>query len=207
MSNIQEGLIAITNEILNDIMKEAEMTIQNAEKKSEEILQEAIDEAERTHKRLLADAKLKGEREKKKIQSLIEMTIQTKLLQLKEDSVNLVFDKVTSHLKEFVKSSEYHNYLIQLIQEAVQQIGLDKLSVYVNSQDKKWLKSHELDRLAGKIGVDLSLAKDTINCLGGCIVNTPDNKISYDNTLDKRLDQIKPAIRGKVAKILFNEGD
>jgi V/A-type H+-transporting ATPase subunit E len=207
MASIKKGLVAIASEILEDIKKEAEKIIRDAEKKGEENLREAREEAEKTRTRLLAEAKEKGETEKKKMKSLTEMEIRNKLLQAKEELVNTVFDKALARLKQFVKSESHHGYLLKSIQEAVQKIDSNTLIVYVNSEDREWLAQGKLDKLSGKLGVKLVLADETENCLGGCIVKTPDGKMSYDNTFEKRLQLLKPALRIKVAKILFEKED
>ncbi len=205
MASIKKGLAAIASEILEDVKKEAEKIIRDAEKKGEEILRKAKEEAERTRVRLLAEAKEKGEIEKKKMKSLTEMEIRNKLLQVKEELVNTVFDEALARLKQFVKSGSYHDYLLKFIQEAAEKIDSDTLIVYVNPKDKEWLAQGNLDKLSGKLGIKLILADETENCLGGCIVKTSDGKMSYDNTFEKRLQLLKPVLRIKVAKILFEK--
>ena len=75
----------------------------------------------------------------------------------------------------------------------------------MNSKDKEWLMKEGLERLCKEFDVKLKLADKTINCLGGCIVETSDGKISYDNTFEKRLERLKHILRIKVAIILFGE--
>jgi V/A-type H+-transporting ATPase subunit E len=207
MASIKKGLEAIASEILEDTKKEAEKIIRDAEKKGEENLRKAREEAERTSVRLLAEAKEKGEMEKKRMKSSAEMEIRNKFLQVKEELVNTVFDKALARLRQFVKAESYHGYLLRFIQEAVEKLDSDTLIVYVNSEDKEWLAQGKLDKLSEKLGVKLILANETENCLGGCVVKTPDGKMSYDNTFEKRLQLLKPVLRAKVAKILFEKED
>jgi V/A-type H+-transporting ATPase subunit E len=203
MASIKKGLVAIANEILEDVKKESEIIIRDAEKKAEEILTDAKTEAKEKRICRLAEAKEKGETEKKKTKSLTEIEIRNRLLQVKQEQVNAVFDKALARLKQFAESDSYHRYLLSFIEEAIKKIESEKLVVYVNSKDRKWLANGKLDELSKKLGIKLTLAKEIEDCLGGCIVKTPDGKLLHDNTFEKRLEALKPVLRGEVAKILF----
>jgi len=207
MASIKKGLVAIASEILEDVTKESEIIIRDAEKKAKEILRDAKTEAERSRVRLLAEAEENGKIEQKKTQSLTAMELRNRLLQVKEEHINAVFDKALARLKQFVESESYPSYLLKFIEEAVKKIESNRLIVYVNSKDREWLANGKLDELSGKLGVKLALADETESCLGGCIVKTLDGKLSHDNTFEKRLQALKPILRIKVAKILFEKED
>jgi V/A-type H+-transporting ATPase subunit E len=207
MASIKKGLVAIANEILEDVKKDSEKIIRDAEKKAEEILRDAKTEAERRHVQLLAEAKEKGEIEQKKTKSLTAMEIRNRRLQVKEEHINAVFDKALVRLKQFVESESYPDYLLAFIEEAAEKIESDKLIVYVNSKDHEWLANGKLNELSEKLGVKLTLANETESCLGGCIVKTLDGKLAKDNTFEKRLQALKPILRIEVAKILFEKED
>jgi len=205
MASIKEGLVAIANELLEDAKREAEKIIRDAEKRAEEILRKAKEDAEKTRGQLLAKAKDKGEIERKKILSQTEIEAKSRLLEAKEKLVNEVFSRALLRLKKFTQTEEYRVCLLKLIEDAVKRIGSNNLVVYVNSRDREWLMKEGLRKLCEKIDVKLKLADETLNCLGGCIIKTPDGKISYDNTFEERLKRLKHILRIKVAKILFEE--
>ncbi|MCD6239951.1 hypothetical protein J7K27_00315 [Candidatus Bathyarchaeota archaeon] len=205
MASIKEGLVAIANEILEDAKREAEKVIREAEKKAEEILKRAKEDAEKIRNQLLAEAKEKGEIEKKKILSQAEIEAKSRLLEEKERLVNEAFSRALARLKDFIQTEGYHDCLLQLIRDAAEKIGSDNLVIYVNSRDRKWLVKEGIERLRKELDLKLRLADETLNCLGGCIVKTSDGKVSYDNTFEKRLERLKHTLRIKVAKILFGE--
>jgi V/A-type H+-transporting ATPase subunit E len=203
MANIEEGLASIANEILEDVKKESEKIIRDAETKAAEILREAKTEAESIRLSLLTEAKEKSELEQKKMQSLTQIEIRNMQLQVKENYINDVFDKVLARLKQFVESDSYPSCLLTLIEEAVKKIDSEQVVVYVNSKDQKLLKNGVLDELSKKMEKNLTLANEPVDCLGGCVVKTPDGKLSHDNTFEKRLQALKPNLRIKIAKMLF----
>jgi vacuolar-type H+-ATPase subunit E/Vma4 len=207
MASIKEGLAAIANEILDDIKNDSEIIIRDAEKKAKKLLRNAKTEAEHSRAHLLAETKEKGNAEQKKTEALTVLEIKNKRLQVKEEYINAVFDKAQARLKQFVGSESYPDYLLEFIEEAVKKIESDKLIVYVNSKDREWLANGKIDEISEKLNVNLTLANETESCLGGCVVKTPDGKLLHDNTFEKRLQSLKPILRLKIAKILFETED
>lgn len=203
MASIAEGLASIANEILDDVKKESEKIIRDAETKAAEILSDAKTEAESRRFSLLTNAKKKSELEQKKMQSLVQIEIRNTLLQVKENYINDVFDKVLTRLKQFVESDSYPSCLLALIEEAAKKIDSDQLVVYVNSKDHKLLKKRMFDELSKKLEKKLTLSNDPVTCIGGCVVKTTDGKLSHDNTFEKRLHVLRPTLRIKIAKMLF----
>jgi V/A-type H+-transporting ATPase subunit E len=205
VANIEEGLASIANEILDDVKKESKKIIRDAETKAAEILRDAKTEAESRRLGLLTNANKKSELEQKKMQSLAQIEIRNIQLHVKENYINDVFDKVLTRLKQFVESDSYLSCLLTLIEEAVKKIDSEQAVVYVNSKDQKLLISSLLDELSKKLKKNLILANEPVNCLGGCVVKTPDGKLSHDNTFEKRLHVLRPTLRIKIAKMLFQE--
>jgi V/A-type H+-transporting ATPase subunit E len=205
MISIKKGLVAIATEILEDVKKEAEKIIRDAEKEAQEILEKGKEDAENTYAELLADAKSKGENAKRKMESSTEVEVRNRLLRVKEELVNAAFDEALVRLSEFVQTKSYQNHLLKLIQEAVRQVDSDTLVVYVNSRDREWLLDGGIDKLSEKLKVKLILADEAENCIGGCIVKTPDRKMSYDNTFETRLKLLRPVLRVRIAEMLFGK--
>lgn len=205
MASVKKGLVAIATEILEDVKLEAQKIIRDAEKQAQEILEKAKEEAEKTYADLLADAQNKGELEERVTKSSAEVEVRNRLLRAKEELVNAAFDEALTLFNEFVKTESYHNHLLKLIQEAAKEIDSDTLVTYVNSEDQEWLRNNNLDKLSKKLRVKLILADETENCIGGCVLRTPDRKISYDNTFESRLHLLKPLLRIRVAEMLFGK--
>jgi vacuolar-type H+-ATPase subunit E/Vma4 len=205
MSKVKQGLAAIANEVLDDIRKEAEAIIRKAEKESEENLRTAKDEADRTYEAIISDASAKTDAEKRRIASLTQVEKRNRLLQTKEELVDFAFNETQARLKTFVKTGDYHNCLVNLIEEAAKKLDAKSLIIYVNSTDKAWLLEGELSSLSKKLRTELKLAEETLDCIGGCKVHTTNEKVLFDNTLENRLQQLTPHLRLEVAQILFGK--
>ena len=204
MSN-KSGVAAIANEVIGDVQKEAEAIISAAESQAKETLRIAKEQADQTYRQFLAESKDKAEAEKRKIASVTEVDIRNRLLQAKEDLVDEAFQKALAKLKEFVKTDEYHAYLLKQIEEIAKKMDQKILIVEVNSKDKDWLTTDMLKHAAKTLHVEFKISKQTENYIGGCKLSSQDGKIIYDGSLDNRLEELKPELRAEIAKQLFKE--
>ncbi len=203
--SIKEGLSAITSEVLGDVQKEAEAIILAAENEAKETLKAAKEQADQNYQTIINQAKTKAENEKRKITSVTEVEMRNLLLQIKEDLVDSAFEKALVKLEDFVKTEEYPEHLLKLIEEVVKKIGQKSVVVQVNAKDKTWLTQDMLDRLSKKLRRELKLSEETEDFIGGCKIQTIDGKITYDSTIDNRLQELKSVLRVEAAKILFGK--
>jgi V/A-type H+-transporting ATPase subunit E len=199
----KNGLSAIANEVLGDVQKEAEAIILAAENEAKETLKAAKEQADHSYFTLLNQAAEKVEAEKRKITSVTDVEMRNRLFQAKEDLVDLAFEKAISKLKDFTKTEKYHGYLLKLVEEGARKIGQKKLVIQVNAADRTWLTQGFLDRLSKRLDCELKLSDQAVYCIGGCRIQTADGRISYDGTLDNRMQELKPVLRVEAAKILF----
>ena len=203
---VKDGVSAIASEVLGDVQKEAEAILLAAENDAKETLKEAKEQASQAYKAIISQANSKAETEKRKIASVTEVEMRNYLLQTKEDLVDAAFEKARVKLEDFVKTNKYHTYLLNLIKEAYERIGQKKLVVQINVRDERWLTQDILKSLSNELNCDLTLSDKTGSYIGGCVIQTADNKVIYDVTIDNRLQELKPVLRVEIAKILFGEG-
>ena len=90
--------------------------------------------------------------------------------------------------KQIIGSSDIgaRNKQLMVLEEAV-----DK--VFTNAKDKDVVQS-ALSQFPGA-----ELSSDTIDCLGGIIVKSKDGAMTFDNTIDARIERLKPLIRKDIA--------
>ncbi len=200
---IKEGVSSIANEIINEVQKEAEALILEAENKAKETLRIAKEQADRDYRDILSQSAVKAEAEKRKIASLTDVEMRNQLLQAKEDLVDAAFEKALLKLKEYVNTEAYQAYLPRLVERVAEKIGQNNLVVQVNKSDQGLLTNEVMKCLSKKLQVDLKLSEQAGNFIGGCIIQTGDGKIIYDSTIDSRLQELKPTLRVEVAKVLF----
>jgi V/A-type H+/Na+-transporting ATPase subunit E len=201
--SVKIGLSAIASEVLGDVQKEAEAIIVDAKRQAKEILGQAKVEAEKHYAQEMAEAKMNAEAEQRKIASLTQVEMRNSVLSAKEVLVEEAFQKAVEDLSSYVKTEPYQKYLIKLIESSIQKIHSENLTVQLNAQDKTRLKQLTLNKLAKKHNLTLQLSNQTLDCIGGCKIQSTDGKIVYDATLDHRLEEQKAELRVEAAKILF----
>lgn len=199
----KSGLSAIANEVLGDVQKEAEAIILAAENEARETLKAAKEQADQSYLTMINQATEKAQAEKRKIASVTDVEMRNRLFHAKEDLVDLAFEKAVSRLKDFARTERYRNYFLKLVEEGARKIGQKNLVVQVNAADKTWLTQGSLNRLSKKLDCELKLLDQPVDCIGGCKIQTIDGRISYDGTLDNKVQELKPVLRVEVAKILF----
>ena len=203
--NVKDGLEAITNEILDDVQKEAQAIILAAENEAKETLKVAKAQADQNYQNILVEAKTKSEGEQRRIASTTEIEIRNLHLQTKENLVDCAFQKTRDKLEKFIETKKYQNYLLRLIEQIAKQMDRKNLVVQLNAKDKTWLTQETLSALSKKLSCQLTLSTKTEEFIGGCKIQTEDGKITYDGTIDNKLQEIKPTLRLEVAKILFGK--
>jgi len=203
---MKDSLSAIANEVVDDVLKEAEKTILTAEAHAKNSFKTAKDEADQAYIGILDDATRKTNAEKRKIESLTEVESRNQQLQLKEALVDEAFNRAIEKLAGFVKTEAYHAYLMTLIEESARKMGSEELTIYLNGADRTWIKKEELKKLEAKIKSNLRLGDKEIHSLGGCVIQTANGKLVFDSTIENQLQNLKPTLRIEVAKILFGKG-
>ena len=203
--SVKNGISAIAKDVVGDVQKDAEAIILAAENEAKTTVKAAKEQADQNYRATITQAKAKAEAEKRKIASVTEVDMRNRLLQTKEDLVDVAFEKALVELKNFTETADYHDYLLKVIQSAAQRMGQKDLVVKVNPKDKAWLTQDVLKRLSKKLHCELRLSDKTEDYIGGCIIQTEDGKIIYDATLDNRLQELKPVLRVELAKTLFGE--
>lgn len=203
--SIKDGLSAIAKEVIGDVQKEAEAIILAAEKEAKETLRVAKEQADKNSQAIINEAKAKAENEKRKTASVTQEELRNRLLQTKEGLIDAAFDNALIKFKEYVETKDYRVYLLKLIEEATKRIDQKNLVVQLNAKDTTWLTQEILNQLSKKSGYKLKFSKETEDFIGGCKIQTVDGKITYDSTIDGRLQELKPALRIVIARLLFGK--
>ncbi|MEK0318600.1 MAG: V-type ATP synthase subunit E family protein [Nitrosopumilus sp.] len=184
-----------------------EKTIDKILKKSEEELLESLKQSLDNSKKVLSDSLhpleqeydriiAEGKKDADKIQSQIVgssgLAERNKQILLVEESVEKVIDKAIEKLRGSVQK-DYTNLMTQLIDEAITSLGTTDIVISTNARDSDLVKSI-LKKFKGA-----TLSSDTIECIGGIFVKSKDGSMNFDNTIDARLERLKPVIRKDVA--------
>jgi V/A-type H+-transporting ATPase subunit E len=203
--SVKYGMAAITSEVLGEVKREAEAIIAKAEADAKETVRAAKALADQNYGVIISQGKLRAEAEKRKIASVTDVESRNSLLQAKDDLVDAVFQKAINKLQEFTGTQQYRGYLLKEAEALAKQLKQKSLMVQVNAKDKTWLTPGVLKEVSQKAGCELKLADEAGQFIGGLKTQTEDGKITFDDTFDNRLEQLKPDLRVQAAKVLFGK--
>jgi V/A-type H+-transporting ATPase subunit E len=181
------------DKILDKTEKEILSNIQSTLAESQTTLTSAIPKLEQEYDKIISDGKKEAEKIEKQITGSSDLEARNKQLMALEDAVNRVFAKALDQIKNTERSGNYANFIKSLLDESTKILGTTNVSVLTNSKDKSVVQS-TISQYSGAV-----LSSETIDCLGGVVVKSKDGTMTLDNTIDARIERLKPLIRKEIA--------
>jgi len=181
------------DKILNQSENELLLSLNQSLDDSKNTLSNSLSLLEQEYDRILVDGKKEADKLQKQITGSATLEARNKQLLLVEDSVEKVFAKAIEQLNDLVRNEDYTKLVTQLLDESVKGLGTSDVNIECNSKDKSVVQSI-LSKFSGA-----TLSPNTVDCLGGIIVKSKDGSMTLDNTIDARIERLKPSIRKDIA--------
>ncbi len=206
---MSSGTDKIVESIRSEAQEKADKIIQEAEAEVAVINSDAEKAAEAEKNKILDNGKKQSDMKYQQIISEAKMNARRAELGAKEEVIEAAFTKATEDLKAkaSIDDAEYSESLINMIEEATEELGGGDLIIQVKESDVAKVES-QLKELSGnlstKLGVSTTLAMgEPVNAIGGAILKTKNGDIEVNNTIESRLDRFKGLLRSEVANVLF----
>src|SRR5919198_67069 len=180
--------------------------IDSAYKESIDNLEASKSALDAEYTKIISLSQKQAENLKRQIIGSSRLVARNKQLILIERGVNDVFEKAKAKLSSLNDEGENYGTLIKkMLKEAVSEIPSEELIVECNTKDRELVKMaiEEISRENNKIRMTLS--DESLNVIGGIRIMSSDRSMSYDNTLDSRIERLKPLIRKDIAQMLRGE--
>ncbi len=146
---------------------------------------------ENEYNKIINDANKQAANLKRQIIGSSSINARNKQLLIIEDAVNKVFEEVKKRIDIIRDSNEYALLLNDLLEDAIKVINSD-LIIECNKEDMP-LISNLIPKLSYPF--DIMVSDEPINILGGLRVRSRDGSIVYENTLERRIERLKPLIK------------
>lgn len=183
---------------IDKILKQTEIDNLSSLKQSFEeslgILTKSETSLEQEYDRIIDEGKKEAEKIDKQIIGSSDLESRNKQILLVEDSVQKVFEKAIEKIKSATHDDNYTKLMESLLSESTNAIGTTEVTVRTNSKDKQIVESL-LSKFSGA-----EFSNDPIDCLGGVEVKSKDGTMTFNNTIDARVERMKPLIRKDIAK-------
>lgn len=173
----------------NDVLSNIKSALDDSQKN----LDDSIPKLEAEYDKILSDGKKEAEKIEKQIIGSADIEARNKQLMALEEAVTKVFSKALDQIANTDRSGDYSNLIKTMIEEATQILGTSEITVSTNAKDKDVVQSI-LSQFSGA-----EMSSDTIDCLGGVVVKSKDGAMTFDNTIDARIERLKPLIRKEIA--------
>ena len=182
---------------IDKILKNTEMDILSNIKSGLESTRQTLDDAvpklEAEYDKIISDGKKEADKIEKQITGSSDIEARNKQLMLLEEAVDKVFSTALDQISNTDRTADYSNFIKTLIDNAIQVLGTSEISIMTNTKDKDVIQS-VLSQFSG-----IELSSETISCLGGIKVKSKDGTMTFDSTIDARIERLKPLIRKEIA--------
>jgi len=188
-SSLEQAIEKIVKKTEKEILSD----LQNSGSDSKQTLDDSLVKLEQEYNKIISDGNKEANKIEKQIVGSSDLEVRNKQLLLLEEGVDKVFSKALDQIANTDRSGDYSNLINTLLDESTKILGTTEVTVFTNAKDKDVVQS----ALSNFSGAELS--SDTIDCLGGIIIKSKDGAMTFDNTIDARIERLKPLIRKAIA--------
>ena len=186
-------ITATIDKILNQTEKSILSDISGELSNSHQKLDDSVSKLEAEYDKIIADGKKEADKIEKQIVGGADIEARNKQLLALESSVNRVFATALEQITNSDRNSDYANLINSLLEESTKILGTTEVKVFTNSKDRDTVQS-ALSRFPGS-----ELSSENIDCIGGVKLESKVGSMKFDNTIDAKIDRLKPLIRKEIA--------
>ena len=160
---------------------------------------------EAEYNRILEGARKQGDNLKRQIVGSSRLSARNRQLVLIESAVNDTFEKAKKILASSNKENSYRLIMRKILKDSVTMIDSDQVIVECNKNDIELVEKAISDSFNDNNKIKINMSDHPLNAIGGIKVTSADGSMTFDNTLDSRIERLKPLIRKNIAQMLRGE--
>jgi len=153
------------------------------------------------YENIISNAEKKAENLKRQVIGSSKLSARNKELVLLEQAVNDVYVKAKEKLGLYSEHPNYRNMLTKNLDESIPNLGTSDVTIECLKRDVEFFKKH-IESLSQKFNKKIKVQSNLKNSLGGFKIKSSDGTVTLDNTIDSRIERLKPLIRKNIAQIL-----
>jgi V/A-type H+/Na+-transporting ATPase subunit E len=160
---------------------------------------------EAEYNRILEGARKQADNLKRQIVGSSRLSARNRQLVLIESAVNDTFEKAKTILASSNKENSYRLLMRKILKDSVMMIDSDQVIVECNKNDIELVKEAISDSFNDNNKIKIKISDHPLNAIGGIRLTSADGSMTFDNTLDSRIERLKPLIRKNIAQMLRGE--
>ena len=185
-----EGTI---DKILKNTENDVLSSLKSALDDSQQSLDGSVTKLDSEYDKIISDGKKEADKIEKQIVGGSDIEARNKQLLALEAAVDRVFTTALEQITNSDRNSDYANLINTLLQESTTILGTTDVKVFTNAKDKDVVQS-SLSNFSGS-----ELSSQAIDCIGGVKIESKDGAMKFDNTIDAKIERLKPLIRKEIA--------
>jgi V/A-type H+/Na+-transporting ATPase subunit E len=154
------------------------------------------------YEKIIQGSRKQAENLKRQILGSKRLESRNQELLLIETAVNNYFEKAREKFRELSRDKEYKNMVTEMIDDCISAIGTGEIIIESNEKDSK-IVAEIIAKKPKK--VKLILSDKPIDAIGGLRALSPDGSLTYDSTIELRMERLKPLIRKEIVQALRGE--
>jgi V/A-type H+/Na+-transporting ATPase subunit E len=155
--------------------------------------------------KIVQGARKQAENLKRQIVGSSRLASRNKQLVIVETAVNDAFEMAKKKLESSAKEKSYSSLINKMLKESISALGSNEVIVECNKRDTDLVKKSISGLSKDNIKAKAVLSEKSINVIGGIRMRSADGSMTYDNTLDSRIERLKPLIRKNIVQMLRGE--
>lgn len=188
----------VVGRVVQEVKEEIQLILESGLKEANDVLKEAEREAESESSRIAEMTNRLGESRLKQIIGSAELEARNKTLRLVEERINDVMLAALKELRE-KKSKNYNSSLKKMVIEGMNSIPDGDMTVASNKEDRKSVEQI-VNEINKKSSVKITLSEESLDSVGGVEIRSSDGDIIVGNTIEQRLERMKPELKMRVAE-------
>ncbi|TAK32736.1 MAG: hypothetical protein EPO21_14705 [Chloroflexota bacterium] len=209
---MDQQLEPLLAEVEREAREEASHILGRGQSAAGSIVEDARARAEEERQRLLSITERQVEQIYRRARSAAQLAAEHRRQARREHLIQRVFTEARQGLSRALTADQRRATLAKLIEEGARSLGGGPLLVRVAPADKAILTQELLSEVARSLlqqglSSDLASAQEPAEILGGAIVATRDERVSFDNSWESRLKRQMPTLRPLVWRALSDESD
>jgi V/A-type H+-transporting ATPase subunit E len=160
---------------------------------------------EAEYNRILEGARKQGDNLKRQIVGSSRLSARNRQLVLIESAVNDTFEKAKTILASSKRENSYRLLMRKILKDSVMMIDSDEVIVECIKNDIELVEQAISDSFKDNNKIKIKMSDHPLNAIGGIRLTSADGSMTFDNTLDSRIERLKPLIRKSIAQMLRGE--
>ena len=153
---------------------------------------------------ILENSRKQAENLKRQIIGSSKLSARNNQLISIENAIRNVFEMVRKRLASLNKDPNYEQLIKQAVLDSLKEIGKNDIIIECNKKDLNLVRK-VVENINGDTGTKMVVSDKQIDILGGIRATSSDGTLTYDDTIDSRIERLKPLIRKNIVQILKGE--